>query len=92
MVSPMALKFKAKSKEEIPAELQSLYVEREGAFMLDVEGAVDKARVEEVRSTNVALTSQLADQKRRFEAIESEQVKAITRKRIVSRIELVTLW
>lgn len=88
----MALKFKAKSKEEIPAELQSLYVEREGAFMLDVEGAVDKARVEEVRSTNVALTSQLADQKRRFEAIESEQVKAITRKRIVSRIELVTLW
>jgi hypothetical protein len=42
----MALKFKAKSKEEIPAELQPLYVEREGAFVLDVEGVVDKARVE----------------------------------------------
>ncbi len=33
-VSHMALKFKAKSKEEIPAELQSLYVERDGAFVL----------------------------------------------------------
>jgi hypothetical protein len=28
----MALKFKAKTKEEIPAELQSLYVEREGSL------------------------------------------------------------
>jgi hypothetical protein len=42
----MAIKFRAKSKEEIPAELQSLYVERDGAFVLDVEGAVDKARVD----------------------------------------------
>jgi hypothetical protein len=77
----MPLKFKAKSKEEIPAELQSLYVEREGAFVLDVEGVVDKAKVDEVRNTNVALTSQLVEQKRRFEAIESEQVKAIAAER-----------
>ena len=45
----MAIKFKAKSKEEIPAELQSLYVERDGGFVLDVEGAVEKARVDEFR-------------------------------------------
>jgi hypothetical protein len=50
----MALKFKAKSKEEIPSELQSLYVERDGAFVLDVEGAVDKARVDEFRKSKVA--------------------------------------
>src|SRR6266481_5248249 len=73
----MPIKFKAKTKDEIPSELQSLYVEREGSFVLDVEGAVDKARVDEVRATNTALTSQLAEQKRRFEGIESEQVKAI---------------
>jgi hypothetical protein len=77
----MALKFRAKSKEEIPAELQSLYVERDGAFVLDVEGAVDRARVDEVRASNSALTSQLAEQKRRFEGIESEQVKAIAAER-----------
>jgi len=56
-------------------------VEREVAFVLDVEGAVDKARVDEVRATNVALTSQLAEQKRRFEGIELEQVKAIAAER-----------
>jgi hypothetical protein len=77
----MPIKFKAKSKEEIPAELQSLYVEREGAFVLDVEGAVDKGRVDEVRASNIALTSQLAEQKKRFEAIESEQVKSIAAER-----------
>ena len=77
----MPIKFKAKTKDEIPSELQSLYVEQEGAFVLDVEGAVDKARVDEVRATNTALTSQLAEQKRRFEGIESEQVKAIAAER-----------
>jgi hypothetical protein len=77
----MALKFKAKTKDEVPAELQSLYVERDGAFVLDVEGAVDRARVDEVRSSNVALMSQLAEQKKRFEAIESEQVKSIAAER-----------
>jgi hypothetical protein len=77
----MSLKFKCKSKEEVPTELQSLYVERDGAFVLDVEGVVDRARVEEVRASNIALTSQLAEQKRRFEGIESEQVKAIAAER-----------
>jgi len=36
-VSAMAIKFRAKTKEELPTELQSLYVERDGAFVLDVE-------------------------------------------------------
>jgi hypothetical protein len=77
----MALKFKYMTKDEVPAESQSLYVARDGAFVLDVEGAVDRARVEEVRASNIALTSQLAEQKKRFEGIESEQVKAIAAER-----------
>ena len=36
----MALKFKFKTREEIPAEQVSLYTERDGAWVLDVEGAV----------------------------------------------------
>ena len=31
----MALKFKYKSKEEVPAEVQGLYVERDGALVTD---------------------------------------------------------
>jgi hypothetical protein len=36
----MPLKFKLNSKEEIPMEAQSLYVERDGAWLLDVDGVV----------------------------------------------------
>jgi hypothetical protein len=77
----MALKFRYKSKEEVPAEALALYTERDWAFVLDVEGAVDKSRVDEFRASNIALANQLAEQKRRFEGIESEQVKAIAAER-----------
>lgn len=46
----MALKFKFKSKDEIPAEHAGLYVERDGAFVLDAEGAVEKAKLDEFRT------------------------------------------
>lgn len=36
----MALKFKIKSKDEVPAEHLSPYTDRDGAWHLDVEGAV----------------------------------------------------
>jgi hypothetical protein len=37
----MALKFKFKTKAEIPAEHLPHYAERDGAWVLDVDGAVD---------------------------------------------------
>jgi hypothetical protein len=77
----MSLKFKYKAKEEVPAEVQALYVEREGGFVLDVEGAVDRGMVEEVRSSNAALMKERDEMKRRFERSESEQVKAIAAER-----------
>ena len=39
----MALKFKFKSRDEIPAELQPHYVERDGAWTLHADGVVEKA-------------------------------------------------
>ena len=43
----MAIKFKVKAKDEVPAELQALYVERDGGWVLDADGAVDKSKLEE---------------------------------------------
>ena len=40
-----ALKFRYKTKDEVPAEHAAFYVERDGAFVLDAEVAVDKSRV-----------------------------------------------
>ena len=77
----MPLKFKYETKEEVPVESQSLYVERDGGFVLDVEGAVEKSKLEEFRTNNITLANQLAETKRRFEGIESEQVKAVAAER-----------
>ena len=68
----MALKFKLKSKDEIPADQQALYVERDNGWMLDVDGVVDKSKLEEFRANNIALSNQLAEQKKRFEGIDPE--------------------
>jgi len=84
----MALKFKYKTREEVPAELVGLYVERDGAWHLDVEGAVDpasveelrragKAKLEEFRATNVALMKERDELKQRFEGIDPEEVRKL---------------
>jgi hypothetical protein len=73
----MALKFKFKSKEEIPAEQASLYAERDGEWMLDVEGVVDKSKHDEFRTANVALKKELEDQKKRFEGIDPDEVRKL---------------
>src|SRR4051812_45452128 len=73
----MALKLKYKTKDEVPAELQSIYVERDGELMLDVDGVVDKARHDEFRAANVALKKELEDQKKRFEGIDPDEVRKL---------------
>src|SRR4051795_7284370 len=76
----MPLKFRYKTKEEVPAESQSLYVERDGAWTLDVDGAVDKSKVEEFRANNITLANQLAEQKRRFDGIDPDEARQLAEK------------
>jgi hypothetical protein len=74
----MSLKFTLPSKSEIPAELQSHYVEREGSFVLDVDGAVEKSRLDELRNSNAALTREREEFKKRFEGIDPDEVRKLT--------------
>lgn len=73
----MALKFKVKSKDEVAAELQSLYVERDGAWVLDTDGGVERAKLDEFRATNVGLMKQLEELKARYEGIDPASVKSL---------------
>ncbi len=73
----MPLKYKFKSREEIPAEQQSLYVERDGAWLLDVDGAVDKTKLDEFRNNNVALIKERDDLKKRFDGIDPDEVRRL---------------
>ena len=70
----MALKFKFKTKDEIPAEHLALYAEREGAWVLDVDGAVEKTKLDEFRNTNVSLLKERDDLKKRYEGIDHGRV------------------
>jgi vacuolar-type H+-ATPase subunit I/STV1 len=73
----MALKFKYESKADIPTEHTAFYAERDGAWVLDVEGAVDKAKLDEFRNSNVALLKERDELKKRFEGIDPEEVRKL---------------
>jgi hypothetical protein len=73
----MALKYKIEKREEIPAELQTLYIERDGAFFLDAEGVVEKAKLDEFRATNVTLLKERDDLKKRFDGIDPDEVRKL---------------
>src|SRR6516162_1468251 len=69
----MPLKFKYPTKQEIPAEHAALYVERDGAFVLDAEGVVDKAKADEMRNHNIELRRQIESHATRFEGIDPDE-------------------
>ena len=69
----MALKYKYATKQEIPAEHQPFYVERDGAWLLDADGVVSQAKLDEFRQNNITLTNQL----KRFEGIDPDAVRQL---------------
>jgi len=73
----MPLKYKLKSREEIPAEHAALYVERDGAFYLDAEGVTEKAKADEMRNHNIELRKQIEDFTTRFEGIDPDEVRRL---------------
>ena len=73
----MPLKSKYQAKDEIPAAHLPFYPEREGAFVLEAEGLVDKARLDESRASNLALQKQVQELTERFEGIDPDAVRAL---------------
>lgn len=73
----MALKFKFKSQDEVPAEHLSLYAERDGPWFLDVDGAVEKAKLDEFRTNNITLTKERDEFMQRFDGIDPDAVRAL---------------
>jgi hypothetical protein len=73
----MALKYKFKTKDEIPAEHLPFYTERDGAWLLDVEGAADKVKLDEFRANNVALIKERDELKQRFAGIDPDEVRKL---------------
>lgn len=58
-INPVKTKFIYTDPAEIPAALKPHYVESNGKWVLDVEGAVPKAQLDEFRDNNVALKAKI---------------------------------
>jgi hypothetical protein len=74
----MALKFKYTAKDQIPVDQAALYVERDGAFVLDADGVVEKTKLDEFRATNITLAKERDELKQRFEGIDPDEVRKLT--------------
>jgi hypothetical protein len=73
----MPLKYKYTGKDEIPAEHAALYLERDGAFYADIEGVVDKAKADELRTHNIELRKQIEERDARFVGIDPDEVRKL---------------
>lgn len=69
----MALKSRYATAAEIPADQKPFYVERDGSFVLDAEGVVEKSKLDEFRTNNIALQKKLDA----FNGIDPEEHKKL---------------
>src|SRR5438874_6068495 len=74
----MPLKSKYTNLKEIPAEDVRLYVERDGAWLLDTEAGGDKSKLDEFRTNNISLLKELNDLKQKFEGINPDEVRKLS--------------
>jgi hypothetical protein len=80
----MALKLRVTAKQEIPAEHLALYHERDGAWFLNVEDAVEKAKLDEFRENNISLRRERDELLTKFDGIDPAAVRelAVTKEKL----------
>jgi hypothetical protein len=76
----MTIKSTYAKLEDIPEAHRDLYVEKDGKFILPVEGMVSKDRLEEFRTNNVALKKQVEDLTSKFDGIDPELFRELSEK------------
>lgn len=76
----MALKARIKALSEVPEALQSFYTEKDGEFVLGVEGMVTSDKLNEFRDNNIALKKQMDDLNAKFAGVDPEKFKALSDK------------
>lgn len=76
----MALKAILDSLDGLSDDLKKLYTQKDGKYHLDVDGMVDKTRLDEFRNNNIELKKQLDDVKKQYDGIDVEQVRELIRK------------
>src|SRR4051794_34285310 len=73
----MKLKYKYEKQADVPQEVTQLYSEQNGAYLLNVEGAVDRTKLDEFQKEKISLLTQLDEVKKRYEGIDPEAVRQL---------------
>ena len=84
----MALNFELESLDGLPEAHRELYVQRDGKYVLDVEGAESRTRVTEFRDNNVRLLKENEDLRKaaeRFKDIDLDEYQKLLADRRDSR-------
>lgn len=76
----MKLKFRVKSLSEVPEAFHSLYAEKGGEFVLEVDGAVSKDKLDEFRDSNIALKKQMDEIQAKFGDIDPDRYRELSEK------------
>lgn len=74
----MSLKFSVDTLDGVPEAMQSFYKESGGKFVLQVDGAVPKSRLDEFRDNNVGLRSQIEALTKQYEGVDVEAYRTLT--------------
>ena len=74
----MALKFEVNSLDDVDEAVRGLYTEQGGKFVLAVDGAVSKSKLDEFRNNNVDLSRKLDDLNSRFKDVDPELYRTLS--------------
>ncbi len=66
----MKIQYKYARKDEVPPALASHYLENNGTFILDVDGAIDASQADDFRNLNTSLKHQMEDLQSRLTAAD----------------------
>ena len=76
----MTIKARIKTLEEAPEAVRSLYVEKDGEFVLPIEGMVSKDKLDEFRATNIELKKQVEALTDKFGDIDPDRYRELNEK------------
>jgi len=64
-------------REGNPAGDERHYAERDGAWVLEAEGVVEKAKADELRNHNIELRKRIEEDQKRFEGIDPDEFRRL---------------
>jgi hypothetical protein len=74
----MKLKYRVKTLAEVPEAFHSLYIEKDGEFVLEVDGAVSKDKLDEFRDTNIALKRERDELTAKYGDIDPDKYRELS--------------